>query len=543
MLMNLTAPSSRRDIMSLWLAFLVVLLTGGSILGSSSLIAQDASSSREQAERLRQAGLSDAARGSIDNAIASFEKGLALEPNDPALLEAVGAAYSLKGQLETARKYLVQSLSANPDSVSTRQNLGIVLFSLGRLDDAARQFTTIRDVRGKPHAIASLFLGMIAQQHSDCGKAIPLIEDSGNLLEQYPDALLSYSECQFETGNFIKTGDALASFYRLPEKTALQSHQAQVLYARLKAAKDDRNSGDSQAHPSPNSVLRRAKALEDADRLEEAQGFLEAEAAVRPTFDVLLELAEVAKRRDDYAIAMKSLKHASELEPGREESYLEFSTICADHGNDQLALDSAEIGLEHVPDSYRLTVQKGAVQEKLGHLGDAEQTLKRAIGMQKDNSIALASLAVVQAHGGRLNEAERTLADAIKQFPDDYYMYYFRAKLLLQSGDNQPDGTDRRERARNSLEKAIQLNPEYADAYYQLSGIYADTSVKDAEQALQKCLQLDPTHIPAEYALARLYVRTGRKAEAAALFARLKGQQRTEELEQQKQLRIEVAHN
>ena len=98
---------------------------------------------------------------------------------------------------------------------------------------------------------------------------------------------------------------------------------------------------------------------------------------------------------------LKSLKHAAEVEPGREDSYLEFSTICADHGNDQLALDAAEIGLDHVPDSYRLTVQKGAVQEKLGHLNDAEDTLRKAIGMQKDNSVALLSLAVVQAHGGQ----------------------------------------------------------------------------------------------------------------------------------------------
>jgi len=150
---------------------------------------------------------------------------------------------------------------------------------------------------------------------------------------------------------------------------------------------------------------------------------------------------------------------------------------------------------------------------------------------------------VVQAHAGRPEEAEETLAGAIKQFPDNSFMHYFEGKLLLQLGDNKPGGVERREQARRLLERAIQLNPKYADAYYQLSGIYADGSAKLAEQALQKCLQLDPSHIPAQYALARLYVRMGRKAEAEALFARLKGQQRTEELQQQKQLRIEVAHN
>jgi len=392
-------------------------------------------------------------------------------------------------------------------------------------------------LRGNPHAVASLFLGMIAQRQSDCRRAIPLMEDSGDLLHQYPDALLSYSECEYESGDLAKARSALVYFDKLPGKTPLQSRQAEVLYAHLGTAKEDKvPTGD---HLGKGSESHPAAVLENADRPREKS--FNTEVAGR--FDELLELAEAAKQRGDFAAAMKSLKQASETAPDREESYLEFSTICADHGNDQLALDSAEIGLEHVPGSYRLTVQKGAVEEKLGHLSDAEQTLKRAMGMQIDNSIALASLAVVQTHAGRPEEAEETLAGAIKQFPDNYFMHYFEGKLLLQLGDNKPGGAERREQARRLLERAIQLNPKYADAYYQLSGIYADGSAKLAEQALQKCLQLDPSHIPAQYALARLYVRMGRKAEAEALFARLKGQQRTEELEQQKQLRIEVAHN
>ena len=132
----------------------------------------------------------------------------------------------------------------------------------------------------------------------------------------------------------------------------------------------------------------RARQFEAANRLDEAQRSLKREASSHATFDLVLELAKVAKERGDLATAMKSLKQASQIDPAREESYLEFSAICADHGNDQLALDTAEIGLDHVPNSYRLTVQKGAVQEKLGNLNAAEETLRKAIGMQRDNSVA-----------------------------------------------------------------------------------------------------------------------------------------------------------
>jgi tetratricopeptide (TPR) repeat protein len=520
------------------------------LLGSACLVlaigiaqAQVATAPGEQAEHFRQAGLSQVASGQIDQAIMSFEHGLQIAPQDATLLDALGGAYTLRNNLETARQYFVESLKINPASVSTRQNLGIALFSLGQYEDASKQFAVIRDAPGTQE-VASLFLGLIAQKQSNCTEALPLLEASGRLLYQYPDALLSYSECEYEKGNARRATDGLAAFEQLPGSTPAQYRQAAVLYAQLglhDKASEDRKRAQARNDNAPPTILNQARPVEKTNHLDEAQKLLEGATASQPTYDSLLELAKIAKERGDFAVAMKSLKRASQIEPSREESYLEFSTICADHGNDQLALDSAEIGLEHVPDSYALTVQKGVVQEKLGHLNDAEETLRKAIAMQKDNSIALLSVAVVQAHGGRTGEAEETLAQAIRQFPDNYYMYYFQGKLLMQFGADKPDSTRLQETAKWSFERAIQLNPAYADSYYQLSGLYMADSPKLSEQALQKCLKVDPGHIAAQYALARLYLRTGRRADGEEMLAHLKTQQRSEELKQQKQLRIEVA--
>jgi tetratricopeptide (TPR) repeat protein len=523
--------------------FLAVVLV---VFGAGILAAQVGPTSAEQAEQLRQAGLAQAAAGQIDEAIASFKRGLEFAPQDAGLLDAVGAAYSLKGDLETARQYFVESLKLAPNSVSTRQNLGIALFTLGRYEEASEQFLHLYDVAGKPREVASLFLGLIAQRQSNCKDAISLMEASGGLLYIYPDALLSYSECEYQTGHATRAQEALTAFQRLPESTPAQLQEAADLKRRLGInSKVQEGPGETSAGDAGKStaVLMQARHLVREHLLDQAQKLLESEAASHATFDVLLELAKVARDRGDVATAMKALKRGSQIEPGREESYLEFSTICADHGNDQLAFDSAEIGLAHVPDSYRLTVQKGAVQEKLGHLPDAEETLRKAIEMQKDNSVAMLSLAVVQAHGGRPDEAEQTLAAAILQFPDNYYMYYFQGKLLMQFGTAKPGGADPKDAARRSFEESIQLNPDYADSYYQLSTLYTADSPKLAEQALQKCLKLDPNHIPAQYSLARLYLRTGRQKQGEALLAHFKVQQRSEELQQQRQLRIDVAQN
>lgn len=523
---------------------LVALLGSFGASGVCSQGGSGASPNGDEVQRLYRSGIAQVRSGHIDEAIDTFKKGLEIAPQDRVLLNATGAAYSTQGDLETAHRYFIRSLKTDSGFVPAKQNLGITLFSLGHYAEAEDQFKSLQRLVGQAHTVANLFLGMIAEKRSDCTTAVSLLDDIGTSLYQYPDAVLSFANCEYLTGKPQRAVQALAAFDRTAGSSPSQYAQAADLYTRLgqnRQALAELSKARTGKHEAASVEKKRIELLEKTGRLEEAQNLLEDLANSHATADMLLELAHVAKERGDFAIAMKSLNRASEIDPEREDSYLEFSTICADHGNDALALETAEIGLSHLPTSYRLTVQKGAVLEKLGHLNDAESALRTAITMQTDNSIALLSLAVVLAHGGRTDEAEQTLAGAIRKFPDNYYMYYFQGKLLNQFEKSTPGSIDLKESARRSLEQSIKLNPNYADAHYQLADLYLATSPTLAEQALQRCLKLDPNHIPAQYSLARLYLRTGRKAEGLTLLTRVKTQLRSEELQQQKQLRIAVA--
>jgi tetratricopeptide (TPR) repeat protein len=516
------------------------------VLAASICRSQAASPSPPGAAKVQnfyESGIAMVKSGHIDEGIASFEKGLEIAPSDKLLLNATGAAYSIKGELETARAYFVRSLDVDTGFTPARQNLGITLFSLGSYTEAGNQFKTLATQAGPNQPIARFFLGMIAEKQSDCMTAVDLMKDAGSLLTQYPDAALAYAECAYQVGDYATAEQTLAAFSRSNTASSAERERAADLSKRLNQGQRSHPLMDADRSNETRIELekKRADLLKRSGRLEEAQEVLENLTASRPTPDLLIDLARLAKERGDISVAMKALKKASEVDPDREESYLEFSTICSDHGSDALALETADIGLLHVPNSYRLTVQKGVVLEKLGHLGDAETVLRTAVGMEKDNSIAMLSLAVVLAHGGKVGDAEQTLAEAIRRFPDNYYMYYFQGKLLLQFDSSTSDPEHLKALAQRSLEESIRLNPDYADSYYQLSDLYMASSPKSAEAALQRCLKLDPNHIPAQYSLARLYLRSGRKTEGQALFAKLKTQQRREELEQQKQLRIEVA--
>jgi len=278
--------------------------------------------------------------------------------------------------------------------------------------------------------------------------------------------------------------------------------------------------------------------LDKLGRSPEALQLLQESVAAKPDSASLNLLAHLAQKSGDLTLALHSLKLAAKLEPGKEENYLDFSTFCADYENYPLALEAAEIGLEHIPNSYRLTVQKGAVLEKLGRLEDAEQILRQASGLQEDNSVALLSLAIVQAHADELQQSADTVSAAIHRFPDNYYMRYHLGSVLAQLEQRETAGEQIRARAEQAFRDAIRLNPTFADSYYQLAKLYSAQAPKLAEENFEACLRVDPNHLPAEYSLGRLYLKTGRRAKGQALIDRFESQQQAAKQKEESKPRI-----
>lgn len=523
---------------------LIVILS----LSISSFAAQAANktavSNRTESQKAYEAGMRLVRTGRLDDAIKVFQRGLQADAENLNLLDAIGATLSLQGNFGPAQQYFERSLQLNPRFEPAQKNLAINYYNLGRYDLAASEFEKLAKFPGEPHRVANLFLGILADKNHNYSDSAALLEKSGALLDKYPDALIAFADSLVQLKQTAKAALVLNRVDASKGVSGDQYVQAGTLYSQLGQDKRALAEFDRAAQKGSTGAAleyQRAAALDKLGRSQEAEQILKNLTIASPDPDSLNLLAHVAEKNQEFELALRSLKQAAKLAPDREDNYLDFSTFCADYENFPLALEAAEIGLEHIPDSYRLTVQKGAVLEKLARLDEAEEVLKKASTLQDDNEVALLSLAIVQSHAEKFQDSVDTLTAAIQKYPDNFYMHYHLGVVLMQIEQRDAANEAMSREAEHAFRNAIKLNPSFSDSYYQLSKVYMGKSPKLAEENLVACLRIDPNHVGAEYTLGRLYMKSGRRAEGQALIDKFESQQATEKVKEQSRPRIRAA--
>lgn len=537
---------ARRRILPSARGFLSLALILG--LSISSLAAQAANksavSNRPESQKAYEAGMRLVRTGRLDDAIKMFQRGLQADAENLNLLDAIGATLSLQGNFGPAQQYFERSLQLNPQFEPAQKNLAINYFNLGQYELAASEFEKLAKFAGEPRSVANLFLGILADKNHNYSNSAALLGKSGALLDKYPDALIAFADSLVQLKQNAKAAVVLTRVDTSKGVSGDQYVQAGVLYLQLGQGKRALAEFDRAAQKGSTGAAleyQRAVALDKLGRSQEAELILKNLTIASPDPDSLNLLAHIAEKNQEFELALRSLKQAAKLAPDREDNYLDFSTFCADYENFPLALEAAEIGLEHIPNSYRLTVQKGAVLEKLARLDEAEEVLRKASTLQDDNDVALLSLAIVQSHAEKLQDSVDTLTGAIQKYPGNFYMHYHLGVVLLQIEQRDAANDANSRQAEHEFRDAIELNPSFSDSYYQLSKVYMSKSPKLAEENLVACLRVDPNHVGAEYTLGRLYMKSGRKAEGQALIDKFESQQEAEKVKEQSRPRIRAA--
>jgi tetratricopeptide (TPR) repeat protein len=101
--------------------------------------------------------------GDPEAALRTYEQALALEPDSPQALEALGGYYFRREDWTKAEEVLQQEIAAHPNRLEARLNLGAVYLAQRRLDDAAAQIQAVLQL-DPANADAHFNLGQIYRE-------------------------------------------------------------------------------------------------------------------------------------------------------------------------------------------------------------------------------------------------------------------------------------------------------------------------------------------------------------------------------------------
>jgi tetratricopeptide (TPR) repeat protein len=507
-----------------WIATIATVLLPFTKALADELPPTPATRTTANVQQFYKAGMELVSQQRLDEAVQVFEQALRLDASNPTLLNAIGAVFNLKGNSTEAEGYFLKALRVDPKFFPARKNLAITYFESGKDSLANPRFEELsRDPKTMP--VAFLFLGMIAEKRKQYDKAADLLKKSGDLVFHYPQAVVSFAYSLGRLHNSERAQALLDRLSVLPNVRGDDWLRAGVLYSEFgqyQRALDCYDKAQAFDPQLPTVAYRRAVALDKLGRSKEALEIVHQLSAEKPDVSSLRLLAHVAENAGELDLAIQSFRKAAEIEPGNEENYLDYSTLCMNYQNYPLALEVVDVGLVYVPNSYRLRVQRGAIRAELGKVAEAEEDFRAALALRTVDREALLCLAQVQAHDGHYDDSLQVLRTVTRKYPTDFYGHYYYAFVLFLKGGNN-------EKALWEVKRSLQLNSNFSKSYFLLGKMCLDRDPEFAAKQFQTSLRLDPQYVSAKYQLGRLLLRMGKREDGGKLLAEVTDQKLKEE--------------
>ncbi len=285
---------------------------------------------------------------------------------------------------------------------------------------------------------------------------------------------------------------------------------------------------DRRGLASPDSVRLLAGSYERHGNFGEARKTYEraAQAAGKVTPDLLVDLARVAYKQKDWEGSLSYLAHARALAPNDAAIHFFFGMVTVEMDLPVEAEKSLRKALELSPENPYYNYALGAVVANSRKWKEAALHFETYCRKKPDDARGKLALASAYYHSFETEKARRLLEEVIDKPETAPGAHYHLGLLAIQENDFPG--------AIRHLDKAVQLNPRFAEAYAELG--FAHMQAEDFDQAgkaLERSLELAPEGQRGNMVLLSLYQRTDDpRAEAQA--------KRYEELEKKKAERIKL---
>jgi len=178
------------------------------------------------------------------------------------------------------------------------------------------------------------------------------------------------------------------------------------------------------------------------------------------------------------------------------------------------------VGLQAEPKAAPLYVARGVLYVQLAKYDEAEDDFEKAEQLDPNQGISSVAKGLEQAQENDLDRALATVNSKLAAKPNDPYLLYLQANILMQMGSE--PGSKGFQTALHSARRSIALDRSLVPARDVLAKLYIQAGQYAA--AIEQCreaLKTDPKDQTALYHLIQAMRKTGNKQEIPDLLRRL----------------------
>jgi len=196
------------------------------------------------------------------------------------------------------------------------------------------------------------------------------------------------------------------------------------------------------------------------------------------------------------------------------DAHLLLGTTLALAGSRNESIEQMSEAVRVRPNSATAHHQYAIVLSRFMEVKAARQEFEKALELDPALAEAHVNLSLILAQAGELLPAAEHLDRAIElqgNTPAAAYTHYLRAKIW--------GAQDQIEKSIDQLQKAVQLRPDYAEAWSDLGGMRRlSLDHQGAVRALSKAVALNPQDATAQYRLGQQYLQDGDAVKAIRHF-------------------------
>jgi tetratricopeptide (TPR) repeat protein len=496
---------------------------------ASSVVAQDSGEAKTHASR----GIALARVKDYGPAEEELKVAIQMEPNVAIYHAQLGSVLGLQAKWDAALLEFERAVALEPQNIGFRREAAAVQWQVGSLDAAERNLGyVLKKLPNDPGA--TLLLGLVSEKRGDFPKAAELLNSQFELATAQPDRAVALLRADILSGQ--KT--SLPKIIQVFESHGNDESWLDAIRrsTQIAASAGDLQTTDALFRLIPESDPHRTEmAIQLAvvrchhSQIEQAEGLFEAlidHGLTRADAQVLLGncfewLHQTERARVAYQTAI-------ELDPSNISRYGDLMSLEFELGRNNEATALANRAISVAPNDARAWVWKGNAELLNNSYNSATASYETAARLDEHNADALLGLAAVKLLSGLSDAAIEIYKIGIQKFPGDSRFYIACAEAMRVS----PQSVELAGSAEALLKKAIALEPNSAEAHYQLGQLALQQGrLTAAESEFLASLSANPNQSKVHFGLALAYRRTGRASEATKEFALFEEMKKKEDQE------------